>query len=389
MSFDAQQLAKDAEQHQSLAAVHHAFCDRLLAQGLPIWRSSLGLEVLHPETSGTQFRWVASETSVEIAQRGLRNMQRYEASPVKIVDDTDKTYRRRLGTPIIDMPLLEELRQSGATDYVIIPLAFLDRSRSAYISFATREPSGFSDEEIERLEQAARLFSPYAERLVLRRLAIDLLDIYLGHRSGERVFNGAIERGAVESIRAVICMGDLRGFTRFSDEQPISSVIAALNEFFGVLVEAISSEGGEVLKFMGDALLAIFPAVEGDLGPSSEAAMRALGRIGRGMGELNESRVAAGTPALGFGLALHAGEVAYGNIGGRTRLDFTVIGPAVNHTSRILELSKKINRPVLISGAFAERCAAPLVRLGKFRLRDVSRSHEVFVPQETIAREAD
>jgi adenylate cyclase len=370
-------LADAAEKHRRLPDLHHAFCDHLLAERLPIWRASLGLEVLHPETSGAQFRWIASEASIEVMPRGdTAAMEVYASSPVRIVDETRRPYRRRLDTPIRDMSLLEELRQAGATDYVIIPLAFLDRNRIAHMSFATRQAGGFSDLELAQLEEATRLFSPYAERYVLKRIAIDLLDIYLGHRSGERVFSGAIERGAVENIRAVICMADLRGFTRFSDEQPIETVLATLNSFFGVMVEAIASEGGEVLEFMGDALLAIFPETDHDLSGPSQSAMAAAAKASRGVAELG----------LAFGLALHTGEVAYGNIGGRTRLDFTVIGPAVNHTNRLLELSKKIDRPVVISGSFAECCELPLTRLGKYRLRDVARSHDVYLPNETVAR---
>ena len=386
MSDHCHWLADAASKYRGLADLHHAYCDQLLAEGLPIWRASLGLEVLHPETSGAQFRWIASETSIEIVPRGDRQTNEdYASSPVKIVNETHKTYRRRLDSPIPDMPLLEDLRQSGATDYLIVPLDFLDRGRIAVMSFATRRAQGYSDLEIVRLEEAARLFSPYAERLVLKRIAINLLDTYLGHRSGERVFNGAIERGAVEIIRAVICMTDLRGFTRFSDDQPIEAVLSTLNEFYGVMVDAIASEGGEVLKFIGDALLAIFPEVDHDLTGPSRAALGAVRNAAEGIAELNKLRAGIDIPALAYGLALHAGEVAYGNVGGRNRLDFTVTGPAVNHTSRLLELSKKIDRPILVSGSFAECCPLPLTRLGKYRLRDVARSQDVYVPNEMVA----
>src|SRR4029079_6181546 len=189
--------------------------------------------------------------------------------------------------------------------------------RIAVMSFATRRAQGYSDLEIVRLEEAARLFSPYAERLVLKRIAINLLDTYLGHRSGERVFNGAIERGAVEIIRAVICMTDLRGFTRFSDDQPNEAVLSTLNEFYGVMVDAIASEGGEVRNFIGDPLLAIFSAADHDLTGPSRAALGAVRNAAEGIAELNKLRAGIDIPALAYGLALHAGEVAYGNVGGR------------------------------------------------------------------------
>jgi adenylate cyclase len=379
-------LADATFTHPRLADLYHAFCDQLLAAGIPIWRAALGLEVLDPETSGAQFRWLASEASLELMPRsGVTD--RYSSSPVRIIDETERTYRRRLGEAVIeDLPLLEELRQSGVTDYLITPLAFLERRRSAYMSFATRQPGGFSDEQVAALERAAVLFSPYAERHVLRRTAIDLLTTYLGRRSGERVFSGAIERGTVENIRAAICIADLRGFTRFSDEQPRELVLATLNAFFGVAVDAVEDRGGEVLKFIGDGLLAIFPEIDGSLAEPSCAAVSAVRAMIKGVAELNRQRKAE--PAIAFGAALHVGDLAYGNIGGRKRLDFTVIGSAVNHTSRLLELSKKLERTVIMSGALAEQCTLPLARLGKYRLRDVSRSHEVYTLEEMVAEPA-
>ncbi|MGE4247126.1 MAG: adenylate/guanylate cyclase domain-containing protein, partial [Parvibaculaceae bacterium] len=312
-------LAEAAEKHQRFADLHQAFCDRLLDKGLPIARSSLGLEVLHPELSGWQFIWASREVEIQPNPRGAHTTTDYLTSPARIADETWKPFRRRLDRPSPDLPMLEDMRQQGATDYVIFPLPFLDRNRSAFLSFATHAPEGFSDTQIQALSDAARLISPWMERRVLKRISIDLLNTYVGPRSGERVYRGAIERGAAEIIRAAIFMTDLRGFTRYSDTHPLDKVVKLLDRFFEAMVEAITAEGGEVLKFMGDALLAVFPEQEGDLMKPCQAAAQA-------------ARGAAGTlaridPSLLFGIALHAGDIAYGNIGGRTRLDFTVIGP--------------------------------------------------------------
>jgi adenylate cyclase len=375
-------LANAADRHRDMADLHRAFCDRLLDEGLPISRSSLGLEVLHPELSGWQFVWASREVQVLDSQRGIGTSTDYLTSPVRVVDETWSAYRRRLNEPAPDMPLLENLRWGGATDYVIFPLPFLDRHRSAFVSFTTQVETGFSEAELVSLETAARLLGPWMERQVLRRIAVDLLNTYVGRRSGERVFNGAIERGSADIVRAAIWMADLRGFTRYSDTQPLETVLARLNRFFETLVAAIEVQRGEVLKFIGDGLLAIFPGERENLRVSCRAAAEAARAACAGMANLNEEQASANDP-LRFGLALHAGELAYGNIGGRTRLDFTVIGPAVNHTSRLLEVSKTLGRQVVISGTFAQARGLNLPSLGTHRVRDVADLQEIFgLPEE-------
>ena len=371
-------LAQAAGDHHEIAELHQAFCDHLFDCGLPIWRCSLGMEVLHPETSGAQYRWVAKramtlETTLQHEARGPA----YDNSPVKIIDETGQPFRRRIIGDVSDMPVLAEIQLQGATDYFIVPLSFLDTSRSAFISFATQKPEGFSDQDLAALADAARLFSPYAERVVMQRIAIDLLRVYLGRRSGERVFRGAVVRGEAERITAAILMADMRGFTRYSESQDIDTVLATLDDFFSAFVEAIEREGGEVLKFMGDALLAIFPETDGHLTTPARAAIAAAQEAHVGIAALNQSRADKGQPAVEFGLALHAGEVAYGNIGGRSRLDFTVIGPAVNFTSRMLERTRTTGR-VLISETFAIASQLAFFDLGCQKLRDVEGEHRMF-----------
>lgn len=375
-------LTRAASDNHDIAAFHQAFCDHIFDCGLPIWRCSLGMEVLHPETSGAQYRWVArratiTETTLQREARGAA----YHNSPVKIVDDTNEPFRRRVIGDVSDMPLLAELQAQGATDYFITPLPFLDTGRSAYMSFATQKAGGFSEDDITALEDAARLFAPYAERSVLQRIAIDLLRVYIGRRSGERVFRGAVLRGEAERITAAILMADMRGFTRYSDSQEINTVLVTLDDFFGTLVEAIEREGGEVLKFMGDALLAIFPETDGRLTMPARAAVSATQEIRDGITALNLLRDSKGLTPVDYGMALHAGEVAYGNIGGRSRLDFTVIGPAVNFTSRMLERTKTTGR-VLISETFAVASQLSFADLGRQRLRDIEGEHRMFTIRE-------
>jgi adenylate cyclase len=352
------------------APLHDAFCRELVRRGLPIWRCSLSLETLHPELGGIQFIWRAGEHRISTSLRaGMDSSPEYVNSPIYIVDRTGETFRRRLDRPAPELPLLEELRADGATDYVIFPLPFVDRRRSATISFATTAPAGFSPEDIDELGVAARIFSPYAEKHALRRIGVDLLDTYVGHIAGEKVFDGRLDRGDVERIEAAVWFCDLRGFTAWSDVAPLDEVIVRLNEWFDRLAEPIARHRGEILKFLGDGLLAIFPGETGD------ACARALAAAREAV-----AAVAEMTPPPAFGLALHVGEVGFGNVGSRTRLDFTVIGPTVNHAARLEELTKTLHRTVLASGVFAA-CIGPgsgLVPLGLHRLRDVPEPEEVW-----------
>ena len=202
-------LIETAAREKNVADLHRLFSEKLVSFGIPLWRSSLGLEVLNPEIDGSQFRWVAHEVETRLMPRGSD----YSDSPGRVVDDTGKPYRRRLDAPVSEMWLLEELRQMGATDYYIVPLPFIDRQRTAHISFATLNPEGFTDADLGTLNDAALIFSPCAERFVLRQIAIDLLTTYVGRRSAAKIYEGSLDRGKAEMITATILIADLRGFT--------------------------------------------------------------------------------------------------------------------------------------------------------------------------------
>ncbi len=372
-------LAADAP-HLSVEALFPAFCRELVSRGCPVWRGSLALEVLHPEVSGWLHVWTDETVTVRESSRATASTSSsYLNSPTKIVDDTNETFRRRLDRPAPEMPLLEELRAEGATDYAMFPLPFLDRSRTAALSFATRQEGGFTDADLDELHLAAALLSPYVERHVLRRIAVDLLDTYVGPRTGSRIIEGRIERGQVETLQAALWFTDLRGFTRFSEETPLPEVLESLNAWFSLMVEAIEARGGEVSKFIGDAVLAIFPV--SDTRSRHEACRDALAAarlFAERTDSANRERVAEGRVPLGFGLALHCGEVAYGNVGAPRRLDFTVMGPAVNRASRLLDLAKRLQQRVVVSGAFADCLGEALPSIGTHDLRDVPEPQAVF-----------
>jgi adenylate cyclase len=373
-----QWLVGAAAREATVQNLHECFCRELRERGFDVWRSTLALEVLHPEVSGFMHTWTAGEIVLRETQRqGITSSPDYLNSPARVVDETDRTFRKRLTEVPQPMPLLEELRAQGATDYVMFPLPFIDRTRTAAISFATTAADGFPDRDIEELETAANLFSTYAERQVLRRIAIDLLDAYVGHSAGEQIFLGSIERGKVETVYAAIWFCDLRGFTRLSDAAPREQVIATLNQWFDGMADGVAAHGGEILKFLGDGILAIFPAVP-DVADACDRAVDAARQACSNVAAINKTRRADGQPPVEFGLALHLGEVSYGNVGSRHRLDFTVIGPAVNHASRLQELTKTLGQRVLISGALAERTTRPLTCIGRHALRDVAEAVEVF-----------
>lgn len=378
----------DRAPHENVKELFAAFCREIVQSGLPVWRASLGLEVLHPEVSGWQHVWMDESVSFRESDRATAaSSPSYLNSPTRIVDETARPFRRRLDVSCSDMPLLDELRLSGATDYVMFPLPFLDQTRTAAISFATRDLQGFDQPDIDSLERAARVLSPYLERHVLRRIAIDLLDTYVGPRTGQRIIEGRVDRGAVEFIEAAIWFTDLRGFTRLSERMPIPDVLANLNIWFGIIGEVVEAHGGEVLKFIGDAVLAIFPTSPEQNGMAAcRNALGAAREFCRRTDAENELRASQGSLLLRHSLSLHFGEVAYGNVGASHRLDFTVIGPAVNRASRLLDLAKQLDRKVILSRAFARELAQPLTNLGRHRLRGIDHPQQVFtLPEEGLS----
>ncbi|AXA41570.1 adenylate/guanylate cyclase domain-containing protein [Rhizobium leguminosarum] len=375
----ARWLANDAP-HNGVKELFAAFCQQIVRSGMPVGRASLGLEVLHPEVSGWQYIWTDEGQSVHASDRATApTSHTYLNSPTRIVDETGKPFRRVLDAPCLDLPLLEELRLKGMTDYVMYQLPFLDQSRTAVISFATRQSAVCDPASLDRLELAANLLSPYLERHVLHHIAVDLLDTYVGPNTGQLIIEGRVDRAAVELIEAAIWFADMRGFTLLSEQAPIPEVLAQLNAWFGIIGEVVEAHGGEILKFIGDSVLAIFPTSAGrDRSAACRQALSAAQEFCRRSDAENARRISSGMPPVAHGLALHAGAVAYGNVGASRRLDFTVIGPAVNKASRLLELAKRLDRIVLVSSAVAREVDQPLLDLGRYRLRDIKQIERVF-----------
>ncbi len=349
--------------------------------GLPIWRSFLGVETLHPVESGRTVTWSDGEVvTFHRAREGVMEAEAYLNSPVWIVDETGEPLRIRLTETELEMPTILEMRANGGTDYYIAPLPFQDDARTAVISFATRAPDGFSDRDIATLAAAVAVISPHIERLAIREIAVNLLDTYVGPRSGRRVFEGLIDRGDLTTVSAAILFADLRNYTILSQRLPAAETVTLLDAWFDTLGGPIEAHGGEILKFLGDGLLAVFPG-DGTPARACRAALAAARETADAFPRVPEA-IGLAPVEIGFGIGLHYGELGYGNVGSRHRLDFTVIGPAVNLASRLQDLSKSRPEMILASEAFARcACANPapadpvcgdLVSIGDYDLRGIA-----------------
>ena len=357
------------------------FCTRINEWICPLWRSTLGLEVLNPELSGSQLIWrEGALTRSEVNRAGIATSTDYLRSAIYVVDTTNRPFRWHLPEPVPDMELIERFhRENGLTDYFVMPLPFQDATRTSTLSFASTRAGGFSDLDLERLQMAGRIFSSVAERWVLRHIALDLLAHYLGRGPAERVYAGQIERGDVTRIEAAILICDLRGFTAMTDRSQHGEIVTLLNRWFEAIGAAISAHNGDILKFMGDGLLAVFP-LEESRGATCDRALDAALAALAGTDALNKVLAEEGRAPLAFGVGLHWGEVEFGNIGTRDRIDFTVIGPAVNVASRLQDLTKIVGTPILASADFAAAATRTLHGLGARRLRGLGGGTEIFSP---------
>jgi adenylate cyclase len=339
------------------------------------------VNTLHPQILARRFLWrPGGVTDVAEAPFEMAADGGYRSSPITRIRSTGETIRRRLADPDcpMDFKFLDDMREEQVTDYLAMPLGFTNGEIHA-ASFTTRQAGGFSDAQIAGLETIIPPLSRVAEVRALRRTAVSLLDAYVGHEAGEQILAGRIRRGDTETIRAVIWLSDMRGFTVLADRVPPKALIDILNRFYDCLVPPIEAEGGEVLKFMGDGLLAIFRiADDAQIGEVCARALRAARQAQAKIEALPADSDVANEARLRFGLALHVGEALYGNIGGGGRLDFTCIGPAVNMAARIEKLASRLGRVILGSTAFAERLPQDFTALGELELAGFRSAQTVF-----------
>ena len=354
-------------------------CERLVRAGLPLWRTGIFVRTLHPDILGVNFIWKpGAEVVVGTADFDMLDSPEFPNSPLAIVFGEGREVRHLIDDPESRrFPFLDDMRAEGVTDYIALPL-FTDGTVHA-TSWTTKQPGGFSDEQLNGLRSLMPPLARVVEITNQRRKASVLLDTYVGNRAGERILGGQIRRGHTETMHAAIWLSDLRGFTALSDRLPAETVVDILNHYFDCQVPAIRNHGGEVLKFMGDGLLAVFPIDEyvGDIHQVCSGVLEAA-RESRASVEALHYPIADTVERFRFGVALHVGRILYGNIGGGNRLDFTCIGPAVNLAARLEKIAGKLHRTVVASGTFAGICAGGWTDLGEFPIAGFSKAERVY-----------
>jgi adenylate cyclase len=354
--------------------------EQLVLSGIPLYRLAYFQLTLHPELAGKGYFWRRGQ-GVETGLRPRTDNWEpdYRDNPLPMVFEQHRTVRVRLERVEPQAPLLRQLKGEGATDYVALPLFFTNGHVDG-LSVVSDKPGGFSTTDLDRMYLLQFAFTRLVEVHSLRDTATHLLDAYVGRTAGQRILAGEVRRGEGQTIEAVIWTCDLRGFTRASDSLPRDTIIALLNDYFDTMGDIVTDAGGDILKFMGDGMLAIFP-VPAPVARAEIAlkAARAAASAVDAMLVVNRIRTAAGEPAVRFGLALHLGEVMLGNIGASRRLDFTVIGPAVNHAARLEKLCGPLDRPVLLSAAMAALLpAAEIEALGTHAMKDIDQPQAIY-----------
>jgi adenylate cyclase len=356
-------------------------CVHLQQAGIPVKRATLHLMVHNPQWLGARIIWADGMREAEIIMidHDSRERSEYIGSPANEIHGGATEVRENLeGDASLGRKhaVYDELRAKGLTDYVAWPL-YHTLGKQHIVTFATDRPGGFDPGHISGLLKQLSVLALVSEIRVKNRLARTLLETYVGTHAGELILAGATRRGSGTTVRAAIMICDLRDFTRISDNWPRDDVIGLLNDYFDAMSEPIARHGGEILKFMGDGLLAIFPLSQ----PSACAnLLHAVAEARQAMVALNERNADIGRAPMNYGIGVHVGDVMYGNIGSRARLDFTVIGPAVNMASRLEALTKQLGRSVLVSRAFADFVQGDfdLERLGEYPVRGFSEPIELF-----------
>jgi len=375
-----------------LEKIFEGTCERLYAAGIPIARSHVTFRVLHPLYEAQALNWEREQgLKLESYVHGEPQV-RWLRSPLYHMIEHDVPHLRRRLTgesAMLDFDLLKELSGQGYTDYVAF-LIRLDKSVGTDEigggiagSWATNRESGFSDDDIRSLQRIEQRLAVAFKINIQRKLTENILAAYLGADAGRQVLNGQIKRGDGETIRAVIWYSDMRDSTRLADSMTGKSFLHALNEYFESTAGAVLQHGGQVLRFVGDAVLAIFPIRdERDMRASCQLATQAAATAEANMAGVNEGRRERGEPALDFGLGLHVGEVLFGNIGVPERVEFSVVGSAANEVARLESLTKTVGSRILASAAFAGNMEEEWTSVGEYELRGVNSPIPVYAPRE-------
>jgi adenylate cyclase len=354
--------------------------NRLVDAGAPLARFTIGLQAIHPQWRTMGIEWRRGERARQAGRpHGIEETPAYIGSPVQKLVETSKPVRYRLDClGADDHELLHELAALGGTDYYAAPMR-VAYGRPPALTFMTDRPGGFTDSDILKFHHLMDYMAPVIESRIGNRLSTTLLDTYLGRIVGEQILGGLIKRGDGHEINAVLWFSDLRDFTGLNERMPAPALLELLNNYLQLVGDALTAHGGEILKFIGDGVMAYFPAEDALFLPMVTAnALGAARRLIDDIGAANEARAAGGLDPVRFGIGLHVGPVTFGNVGTEDRLDFTVIGPAVNRAARLESLTKELRVPVLASAEFKDATVQPMVSMGKHTLRGVPEAVEVF-----------
>ena len=358
---------------------------RLKESGAPLDRLTLMFPTINPLYIATSVVW-SSNTGKTVpmqAQHGVRETERYIGSPLQKLMDSGRDVRQQL----LELPddahnAYLELERDGYVDYYAMPVTFNTGMNSAFI-VVTKASAGFSDCDIKNFSLIRDYIAPTMEVFSLRHLSKSLMDTYVGKRTGEKVLSGMVRRGDADTINAALWFSDLRDFTRLTENLPAHKLLKMLNDYFEFVAAAVTARGGEILRFIGDAMLIVFP-IDEQVSPQSacQAALEAAHDAQQSIASLNHIRRRHGEEEIRFGLGLNVGEVIYGNVGAPDRLDFTVMGPAVNRTARLESLSKDLGVNILISKEFSELIDSPSKYLGDYLVKGIEKPLAVFAPVE-------
>ena len=354
--------------------------EQLVAAGAPLMRLTIGLQTIHPQWRTMGITWVRGQGAKQACRpHGIEDTPAYIGSPIQELALTRAPVRYHLDKLTAENhEVLHELAAMGGTDYYATPMrvAF---GRPPALTFMTDRPGGFSEADIRKFHRLIDYMAPIVESRIGNRLSTTLLETYLGRIVGEQILDGLIKRGDGREINAVLWFSDLRDFTGLNERLPPSDVLELLNNYLQLVGDALSANGGEILKFIGDGVMAYFPADDALFLPYvTNSAIAAARRLMSDIEAANEARAAGGLDPVRFGIGLHVGPVTFGNVGTEDRLDFTVIGPAVNRAARLESLTKELHVPVLASAEFNAASTVQLKSLGMQRLRGVPEPVEVF-----------
>ncbi|MEO0546329.1 MAG: adenylate/guanylate cyclase domain-containing protein [Pseudomonadota bacterium] len=352
------------------------------AEGAPVWRLRLSIRTLHPLITAKSAIWQRDRAEIEkiTAPHGLEKRPSYTGSPLLVINKTRAPFRRNLEEDLTDSDhlVLHEIKAEGGTDYYGLPLLFSDE-KTASVVFTTDLTGGFVERDLRHFRWITDVLTPIVEVYKEREIADAIAEAYLGHRTGQLVLGGNIIRGDVETLDAAIFISDIRDWTGLSQRLPPHDMINLANAYFDVIVEAVEEHGGEILKFIGDGVLAVFPVSKTitDVHACQSAVRAAQGAVKKAMAAKVANQLASD---LEFGIGIHFGEVLYGNVGSAARLDFTVLGGAINLAARIEGLCDNLEHTVLISSSVNERLENPAPLIAERSLKGFESPVPVFAP---------